>query len=1338
MKNGMKTKSIYFIPALALCLCGCMKEQSFENGASVFKRPLNLDVIQSSIAQSSGADSYCGDTLTLTFCAPASSEATKSRLDREGKESRYVCDVSVDGHKQGFNAMTLASASGTKSIYGSHSTNVIPCNFLRIDENSDAQHTALYTFPSYSESLVLKGEVVESPESTSGKLLRAIELVPEQSYMFYANASKDSIFYHTRLIGWSPAVCALPTDGKPVKFSDVRYSNVYAVKGDAYGVVLDHAMDGGSDVMVSNFAQAQRWHPATGKNKYRDLAKQIVDDKYCVPFGYNMDEVPHYSNPMSFKHFLSAVRIWAKVAQDPSGTTLNLSTWGKILSLTFVDQPSTCTMMLPSEVGSTAYGSILENSWTDYTNFSAQCGLIYGEGDIEIPVTDQQVTYPIDMTQAQAQMEKKYLGYCLVMPGTDIEIAIQTSAGTYQATLPHRILQAGQSGLTDIFKGGMIYDVVLNLDTKGSVAEFIENEDTGSYTDLSPWDPSPDKQEFKTANCYIVDVDEAEATLQAYKALGLEDVPGYCFLGTVLGNGESGIMSKGITTFHTNTATINTPASAKVVWQSDKGLISNVHLQHGYIRFNVPEPKKGNAVIAALDADGKVVWSWHIWITDTPQVITSSKNYNYMDRNLGAISTSSDGVVPTTDAEAIGLYGLYYQWGRKDPFPGPLKYDQDGGQSMRITPVYNTFGEKVTSLGNYIFNQGETIVQSIEKPMHYFLNPSSPYYNHNWTSDKIDFLWGEEVIGTGGSSYYQKSIYDPCPYGYHVPAEEIQYLAETADTIITGNKYGLFLEDMFFPYAGYYGPDRNQTSNDGAAYYCGSKADYQSSEICSDEDGVKYSYFRNHRLRTYLSNETSWKERNIDGVAEFTYSAPKHYVTTTVVTTHHDYTNRCTASSVRCIKETNYELNMEARMTLSTRSVKKNTDTPVTFNLDGRTNKGVIKSANLVIYYKSASDGSTVTWLNQDLHGVSTAIFNSKTLGGYSTVTIPASVVSAAKEGEVFGRLDIVVSQGTQESSKSSEPYMMKDGFVLTVLQDASGTSSMIDAYCIDDTEEFSVLLPSKVTEIRSSPTTRLVKYGNLYPPVIGQPTTVTVYVNAPDATVTIDGAAAAIDKSKPYSTSSDTFYPYQVKKKTWDVKGWKNLAVTATKEGYGTASESVSVPVYGINVGTSKIDGSTLTRKKLTTNNGIVENWYVMMDKMGPLSASTSDYLYFNGLNIKWGTTVASYRYLMGFDTTSGNTKIYNAMTGLNCPFVEGGENKIVVAESVSSGQTFVPSAYDDGGWFSKTYWIHMKTTSGGYWDRRGGSGLTSYAEIKISDSESRSLGACRIWLYPVTFSVN
>jgi len=1343
----------------AAILLSCVKENLVDGSVSRASKALDFNKIGTSASQSGSSftSSVGGDTLSLSFCVPASSQATKRALEKAGKRTEYTCEVSVDSHTEGNNAMVTDAALLTKSIFGSNSTNPISCNFLRLDEDVDEDHTALYTFPTLAHAKLLEGEVTGAPENTSGQLFRSIVLKPEQSYKYhtqkFSESLTDTIFYHTRLIGWHPAVCSLPENGSPVEFGDTRYSNYRSYLSSRYGVVFDHALNGSEDLLMSTMVEGQRWHspnapgPGQRDNRYRDLAKQLFDNHYAQPLGYNIDQEPHYSNTMEFKHYLSAVRIWAKLDQKSTEeqSTLNLSTWGKILSLTFVDQPSTCTIMFPDSLGGSRFGKLLENSWTDYSNFNANPGLIYGEGDIQKPVTDYEVTYPIDMTKNLVEMEKKYLGYALVMPGADIVIAIQTSAGTYQATLPYKILLDGAKDSTELFQSGKIYDVVLNLETKGSVAEFIENEDTGNFIDLSPWDPSPDKQEFRTANCYMIDVHQVDSLLKAYQAEGSEDVPGYCFLGTVLGNGESGIMSKGITTFHTSSATIDSPTSAKLIWQSEKGLVSNVHLQHGYVRFNVANARKGNAVIAVLDESGTIVWSWHIWITDIPKVITSSKNYNYMDRNLGAITSTTvsggkiiDGsVVPNDAATALNLYGLYYQWGRKDPLPAPLKYDQSGGQSMRITPVYNTYSEKVTSLGTYIYNQGERIQDGIEKPMHYILNPTSPYYNYNWTSDKIDFLWGEEVTSIGGSSYYQKTIYDPCPYGYHVPAEEIQYLAETADTIISSNPYGLFLEeDIFFPYAGYYGPDRNQTSNDGAAYYCGSKGDYQGSVICSDEDGIDYSYFRNHRLRTYISKAVNWTEQNIDDEQLFSYNAPYHHVTTDVVKTKHDYTNRCTAAPIRCIKETNYELNIVARMSMNTRAIRKDEDVPVTFTLEGRTNKGAISSAKLVIHYTDASSGAEITYKNIDLSDETvapSAILTSKTLSGTCTVTIPSSVTSGAKEAEVYARLDLVVKQGSQEEPRSSVEYQLKDGFVLSLVMDADGSKGWIPAYCLDATETFTVKIPGDSLVTRNKPTTRLVKYNNMFPPVIGQPTTITVYVNSPDANVEIADTTATVDASKARTINGELHYPYSVSARKFTTKGWKTISITAGKDGYGTSSETLSLPVYGINVGSSKIDGSTTTRKAVTTNkDGIVENWYVAMDN-GEISVST-DYFFFNGLNIHWTSSVGDYTYLIGFETTSGNTRFFNAMTGLNCPYVTGGESKLVVADTKDAGEYFYLSPITRTVWFRKTYFNHIKNTKSttGYWITSG------RGEVQVSSSGMASSLACAVWFYPVTFSIN
>ncbi len=65
-------------------------------------------------------------------------------------------------------------------------------------------------------------------------------------------------------------------------------------------------------------------------------------------------------------------------------------------------------------------------------------------------------------------------------------------------------------------------------------------------------------------------------------------------------------------------------------------------------------------MIAAL-VNRQVAWSWHIWRTDAPAEKEAAAGCTILDRNLGATSVTPGDV---------SSYGLYYQWGRKDPFVG--------------------------------------------------------------------------------------------------------------------------------------------------------------------------------------------------------------------------------------------------------------------------------------------------------------------------------------------------------------------------------------------------------------------------------------------------------------------------------------------------------------------------------------------------------------------------------------------------------------------------------------------------------------------------------------------
>ena len=171
-------------------------------------------------------------------------------------------------------------------------------------------------------------------------------------------------------------------------------------------------------------------------------------------------------------------------------------------------------------------------------------------------------------------------------------------------------------------------------------------------------------------------------------------------------------------------------------------LISGFCYKDGYIAFKTAETfKEGNAVIAAKDADGNILWSWHIWLTDQPQEHVYNNNAGtMMDRNLGATSATPGDV---------GALGLLYQWGRKDPFLGSSSISSPTLAKSTIT--WPSAVETSSSVGtvDYVTSNPTTFVKS----------SSSPYDWHY--SSRDNNLWT--------TSDKSKSVYDPCPSGWRVP-----------------------------------------------------------------------------------------------------------------------------------------------------------------------------------------------------------------------------------------------------------------------------------------------------------------------------------------------------------------------------------------------------------------------------------------------------------------------------------------------------------------------------------------------------------------------------------------
>ena len=151
--------------------------------------------------------------------------------------------------------------------------------------------------------------------------------------------------------------------------------------------------------------------------------------------------------------------------------------------------------------------------------------------------------------------------------------------------------------------------------------------------------------------------------------------------------------------------------------------------------------RKGNALIAARDAGGIILWSWHIWMTDKPQdQLYLNGAGTMMDRHLGATSA--------TPGDA-GALGLLYQWGRKDPFLG-------SSSGKEAVPAKSTAEWPVPVKSDATSG---TIENSIAHPMTFITANSA---NDDWC-----YTGNESVDNTRWKSV--KTVYDPCPPGYRVP-----------------------------------------------------------------------------------------------------------------------------------------------------------------------------------------------------------------------------------------------------------------------------------------------------------------------------------------------------------------------------------------------------------------------------------------------------------------------------------------------------------------------------------------------------------------------------------------
>lgn len=309
-----------------------------------------------------------------------------------------------------------------------------------------------------------------------------------------------------------------------------------------------------------------------------------------------------------------------------------------------------------------------------------------------------------------------------------------------------------------------------------------------------------------TANCYLL---AKRCTWYKFKA-------------TVRGNGAATAAEISPTGSALTANAVITPASAELVWETGqpKGIIQSVSLTNDkkYVLIKTGHLAEGNAVVAVKGAAGNILWSWHIWKTafdldelnrnHTQTYRTNPRNgmnpsiyYNgissrplkMMDRDLGAADNT-----PSNTDEVTKTFGLYYQFGRKDPFPTAKKRERRyTDNNSEIVDIFDKDGNKLdaaalrglsyqTKSSNISTSSvSTTISYAIKHPLTFIVYDSSDA-SKNWiygarvgtTAWKAsNQLWGGNLNNESNSlrldtKFTKKTIYDPCPQGWCLPPQD--------------------------------------------------------------------------------------------------------------------------------------------------------------------------------------------------------------------------------------------------------------------------------------------------------------------------------------------------------------------------------------------------------------------------------------------------------------------------------------------------------------------------------------------------------------------------------------
>ena len=320
-----------------------------------------------------------------------------------------------------------------------------------------------------------------------------------------------------------------------------------------------------------------------------------------------------------------------------------------------------------------------------------------------------------------------------------------------------------------------------------------ENTQRGSADspyDLSTHDEDGDPIAQTTANCYVV---SAAGTYQLPLVYGNAIKNGSENSAAYQGGNFKDYLDRTI-----SSSSITDADNAVLVWSDGFFMFKDIHLdaakQNLVFTIDSNYMQQANAVLAVRDASNRIMWSWHIWVTERPvytvrhilqDLFVGSNTYELMQCNLGWVDgkkvyynqrdltfrftqTGSGETAElkvrqegeTFDYKDVG--STYYQWGRKDPLVALKNWDSYRYEDYRL---HETGDPDYV----YRYETGPTSIgEAIQHPNVFYTRGTDG--SADWNNEHITTLWNaHDNGGTLESTTSVKTIYDPSPRGFKVP-----------------------------------------------------------------------------------------------------------------------------------------------------------------------------------------------------------------------------------------------------------------------------------------------------------------------------------------------------------------------------------------------------------------------------------------------------------------------------------------------------------------------------------------------------------------------------------------